>query len=224
MSPDLAANRKEAATIVGIIGVDGSGKSTVAQHLSRTYRARGYTVDILWLRYNHFLTKPLLGFCRLVGLTEYRQVGVHRIGYHHFYRSRIVSTLFAWLQYLDALRVRWFRIRPLLKKPRHVVILDRYVYDVLVDVVVDTRNEQLPRQCAGRRLVGLMPVNAVRLMIRRSWLDVLDARPESALDAAFRRRYDAYESVATMQDVVVLENVSSLSDLLESAERAVGLR
>jgi hypothetical protein len=44
---------------------------------------KGYHVYAEWLRFNHVLSKPLLGFCRLVGLTRYEKKDGIRIGYQN---------------------------------------------------------------------------------------------------------------------------------------------
>ena len=80
--------------LIYIMGIDCSGKSTVSNYIADEYREKGYDVDVVWLRYNHVITKPLLGLCRLIGLTKYETHDGIRVGYHDFYKSTIISCLF----------------------------------------------------------------------------------------------------------------------------------
>jgi len=129
--------------VIYVMGIDGSGKTTVVENLSKLLEDKGYHVYAEWLRFNHVLSKPLLGFCRLVGLTRYEKKDGIRIGYHEFHRSKVISWLYIYLQYLDALRVRIFRIDPKIRQKNCVLILDRFVYDIIIDLMIDTGIEDL---------------------------------------------------------------------------------
>ena len=80
--------------LIYVMGIDGSGKSTVSEYLADELREKGYDVDVVWLRFNHVITKPLLGFCRLIGLTRYETCDGIRVGYHDFYKSSVISFFF----------------------------------------------------------------------------------------------------------------------------------
>ena len=126
-------NNNNIPKLIYITGIDGSGKSTVSEHLADQLRSKGYEVNILWLRFNHVFSKPLLGLCRLLGYTKYEKPGGIHVGYHDFYKSKIISYLFIFFQYLDAVRVKYTKILPLYRKKNSVIILDRYVYDILIE-------------------------------------------------------------------------------------------
>jgi thymidylate kinase len=209
--------------LIYITGIDGSGKSTVSEHLATVLRDEGYTVDILWLRFNHVISKPLLGLCRLLGYTKYETTDGIRVGYHDFYRSFIISFLFIAFQYLDAVRVKYTKILPLLRKENHVLILDRYVYDILIDIAVDTRIEHLLSSRIGRRFKQLLPDESKTILVLRSLSDVLEARPEGKVDRNFESRFNFYEKLGNEDNINVIENTSSLIELLSSAKQIVGI-
>jgi len=213
----------EPPKVIYVTGIDGSGKSTVSEHLAARLRDAGYEVDILWLRFNHVISKPLLALCRLLGLTRYESHGGIRVGYHDFYRSRTISWLFIFFQYLDAVRVRYFRLQPRIGRTGRVVILDRYVYDILIDIMVDTRIKDLHKGRVGRAFRALIPEGTLSLLVDRDLGQVLEVRPEGRLDENFVRRYEFYKELALDPCINTVRNDASLEVLLDKVERHAGI-
>lgn len=204
--------------VINVVGIDGSGKSTVANHLATKLRSRGYEVDVIWLRFNHFFSKPLLGLCRLIKLTRYVRHGGVLVGYHDFHRSPLISLLFVILQYADALRVRLLKIEPKLRTPNKILIIDRYVFDILIDLMVDTNNEKLSEEFFGVAFKKLLPPNAFVLFIDRVEEGVISARPENSLDEKFQQRFRYYSSLREDDAVIRISNNGSLLDLLKKVD------
>lgn len=217
------SNQNDCPAIIYVMGIDGSGKSTVAEHLADKMSADGYSVEVMWLRFNHLFTKPLLGICRLLGYTKYEMVDGIRVGYHEFYRSKIISWLFVILQYLDAWRVTKTRIAPHLKDPNKVLILDRYIYDILIDIIIDTHLEDLDKTWMGRRFLNLMPTHTNVLPMLRNKDDLLSARPESAVDRNFDDRVALYEKIIKNNDLTPIINNMALEETLAQAESRIEL-
>ena len=214
---------KKAPNLIYVMGIDGSGKSTVSEYLADNLREQGYDVDVVWLRFNHVITKPLLGFCRLIGLTKYETYDGIRVGYHDFYKSSIISFLFILFQYLDALRVKYTTILPILNKSNHIIILDRYVYDILIDLAVDTRKNDLVYTWFGRRFRNLLPENSITILVRRDLEKVLDVRPEGKVDRNFESRYKHYQQLDEIPGINIINNDGTLEELLSSAKNVSGL-
>jgi thymidylate kinase len=217
-------NKVEPTKIIYVMGIDGSGKSTIAEHLANKYREDGFDVDILWLRFNHVITKPLLAFCRLVGLTKYETVNGIRVGYHNFHKSSIISTLFVFFQYLDAKRVKYTKIMPRIKAGNQVLILDRYIYDILIDVAVDTGDEDIFKTRMADRFRNLLPENTIAILVQRDLKDVLVFRPEGEVDRNFESRYRYFQKLENESGIHTIMNDKSLDDLLNEAEKLVGLQ
>lgn len=217
------ASRSERPRIAYVMGIDGSGKTTVTEYLARAYGNKGYEVDVVWLRFNHVLTKPLLGLCRVLGLTRYEMIDGIRVGYHEFYRSKLISWAFVYLQYLDALRVTWSVVKPWQKDEKKVLILDRFVYDILIDLMIDTRIERLDTTWIGRRLAALLPEEAITIPVFRNREQLLEARPESRVDRNFDERLRLYEELVRRQELTPLLNDSTLEVLSENAWKRTGV-
>lgn len=218
-----ADGRRDVPRVICVTGIDGCGKTTVVEWLRTRLREEGYRADVLWLRFNHVFTRPLLAICRLVGLTRYETVGDVRVGYHEFHRSRVVSWLFVLLQYLDAARVRWLRIAPRLRDETRVVILDRFVHDILVDIMVDTGITDLDRKFLGRALLRLLPPGTLVLPLARDAGQLLEARPESHVDRNFPVRLRLYEATRARLSLVELHNDGTLEQLLAQVAKRVGI-
>jgi thymidylate kinase len=211
-------------TIIYLTGIDGCGKTTVVDWLAKTLRSKGYPVTVLWLRFNHVLSKPLLGLCRIMGLTTYRIEKGVRVGYHEFQDSPVISRLFIVLQYLDAALVRWFRIGPRLLRKNQIIILDRYVYDILIDLMVDTGIDELWDRWAGRAIVRLVPKDALVLALSRDAEDLLRARPESEVDKNFSKRLELYEQISQKYNLDPVRNSGSRDELLARVAERVGIQ
>lgn len=210
--------------VIYVLGIDGSGKSTVSEHLAAQLRERGYKVQILWLRFNHVISKPLLGLCRLLGLTRYETHNGIRVGYHDFYRSRVISWAFIVFQYLDAVRVKYLKVLPGIRDSNSVLILDRYVYDILIDIMVDTRMSELQKNWVGRAFMKLLPADSLSLLIDRDLDKVLEVRPEGRVDRNFAARYRFYKLLGADAGVASITNDGALDDLLCKAECLAGLK
>jgi thymidylate kinase len=217
-------SRQSIPKVIYVMGIDGSGKSTVSEHLARKLREQGFKVHVEWLRFNHVLSKPLLGLCRLIGLTRYETHDGIRVGYHDFHRSRVISWLFVLLQYLDAWRVLQLKVKPRIKGERKILILDRYVYDILVDLMVDTGFDGLLSSRMGRTFLSLLPPDTKLLLVDRALDKVLEARPEGRVDTNFTKRYQHYRRIAEQSTVEVLGNDGELAGLLQAAETSVGIQ
>ena len=213
-----------APNLIYVMGIDGSGKSTVSEHLAKQYRDKGYDVDILWLRFNHVISKPLLGLCRLLGYTKYETCDGIRVGYHDFYKSSVISYLFIWVQYLDALRVKYTKILPILKRQNHIIILDRYIYDILIDIAVDTRKKDLLSSGLAKRFKKLLPDDAITILVSRKFSDIIEVRPEGKVDRNFEARYLHFEDLKDDESINVVDNSGTLNELLDSVEKVTGLK
>ncbi len=217
-------NNKELPKLIYIMGIDGSGKSTVSEHLAEQLRQQGYDVDVLWLRFNHVFSKPLLGLCRVLGYTKYETCNGIKVGYHNFYSSSVISYLFIIFQYLDALRVKYTKILPRCRQKNKILILDRYVYDILIDVAVDTRKKDLLSSKFGKKFKKLLPDESINILVRRDYGEVLNIRPEGIVDRNFEERFKIFEKIKDDENIKTINNSGTLEDLLSSAEKIVGLK
>lgn len=189
---------------VGLVGVDGSGKTFLLDRLSAGLVEAGIDHRHVWSRFRNYLSKPLLGLARLTGHNVKVRVGDVRIGYHEFGRSRPLAWLFLALQVLDNavdILVR-YRLRP----GAGPILGDRCVLDTLVDLAVDTGMDDLVVERLGPPLAALLPRPRLVVLVSRSPRLVGRDRPDALLDRDFARRRALYRRLAARFALPVVEN------------------
>jgi len=206
---------KKTNIILSYSGIDGSGKTSIIDGVSDALQKKGHKTRYIWLRYNHYFTKLLLVFCRLIGLTSYHTVDGVRIGHHDFYKSKTISYLFIFLTYIDTLITTFF----LVYIPRFftdtVIVCDRWVLDILIDLEIDTRLN-LTNTFVSRIFLALIPADAKCFVIYRDYDSVLNARDDHKIDKNFERRYKLYYS-ESYERFQIINNTKSLDDVINEA-------
>ncbi len=195
--------------IITVSGIDGCGKTTVIENLKVDLSLKGLPVKYVWMRYNHYLTKPLLLLCRLLGLTWYEPEDP-RVGYHEFYKSKVISWLFIFLTYVDTLLASVFCVYVPACVFGKVVICDRWVLDILVDLGVDTRRPVDLSSFWVRSFLALIPGGAKCFVIERDSSLVEKARSEHQLDKNYPRRFELFEKVSAFPIAIPVDNNSSI--------------
>ncbi len=130
--------------LIVLMGLDGSGKSTQAELMARWLGTEGIPAEVVWMRGESYLTRPVLriGKALLRAPKETKRGNGIRAGddYEKYVDSKrslftnsllrgIWRTLTVFDLYLS-FRVAFSR----LAKGTQVVILDRYIYDTLIDI------------------------------------------------------------------------------------------
>lgn len=197
-------------SIVSISGLDGCGKTTIIERVRKELAGRGQATRYVWLRYNHYLTKILLGLCRLLGLTRYENHGDVVVGYHDFHRSRIVSWLFIGLTFVDTLLATVLRVYLPVFFGNSIVICDRWIIDILIDLQVDTGIDLTQKRLTSAAFMMLIPNSAHCFIVRRNAELVRTSRRENVLDQNFEKRLRLYEAHASHSQVTVIENNGSI--------------
>ena len=197
--------------IVVVSGVDGSGKSTIIGGLERVLRASGYSTCTPWLRYNHYLTRGVLGVARWVGLTRYETRGGRRVvGYHEFHRWPLLSAMFVVSTFLDTLAASVAKVYIPAYLLRRIVICDRWVPDILVDVAMDTGRRTLNQGAVWKAFWLLIPRQAKTFVVTRDASDLLDCREANRLDRNFTARLKMYGDLCRLSDSREIDNRGSV--------------
>jgi thymidylate kinase len=189
--------------VVYLSGIDGTGKTTQAELLVASFRASGIAARYVWLRFPQYLSLPVLGLSRLLGVTRYRTLNGQRVGHWEFGRARWLARLLLWAQVVDARIAAARRIEPLLAAGVTVVV-DRFVYDIVVDIASAADEPSLLDGRAARRLLQLVdPASAILLdapvdIIRRRRRDLED-------DDSLGARADLYRRLAARLGVQTID-------------------
>lgn len=185
-----------------ISGIDGSGKTTVIEELIHQLEKRGVRSHYVWLRYTHILAKLMHAFARIVGLTKRYSSASGFVWRHEFCRSKVFCSLYIPATWFDTLfgRLRLeFRLQ---HKEVDVVICDRWVNDILIDLAVDTQREDFLSTNWVRRFRSIQPKGTRNFLIVRASDAILESRPESREDPNFIFRLNMYKSLSALPQMV----------------------
>ncbi len=198
--------------LVCLSGVDGVGKTTHARLLVAALRASGRPARYEWLRFSHYTSLGILALARVVGLTRYRTVGGVRYASWEFHRSRAVAALFPWTVWVDTALRYALAVHPRLRRAEWVVV-DRFVPDILVDLMLAVGRCDLHRAPVGRAFARLIPPGA-RLVLLDADEAVLRARrPDVAHDPMLGVRRQLYLTLAQATGVPVVRANTGIEDV-----------
>lgn len=209
-------------TLISIVGVDGSGKSTLGGWLIEELERRGRRPVLVWSRFRNYLSKPLLALTRLTGHNYYRTIDGVRFGFHDFERLYGYRELFALLQAIDVNIAAYSRIQRR-RQAADIVVCERGPWDTLVDVTADTGLAWLPGSRLGAAYGGFMRRDARVLLISRNYRNIVQTRPELVHDGKLELRMGLYEQLACEQGWDVIDNNGSLDSARRGILAALGL-
>ncbi|MEW6715387.1 MAG: thymidylate kinase, partial [Nitrospirota bacterium] len=138
-------------------GIDGCGKSTVIEELIKEYGRKGIKAKSVWLRFNYFFTKPVLYFCRIAGITRRVRKGDKIFSIHDFHKSGVIAFIVQYLHLIDTFFAYIIKVRLPLKFTNDVILCDKFVYDILADFMVETRDLNLLDKRITKLFLKLIP-------------------------------------------------------------------
>ena len=202
-----------------LVGVDGSGKSTFARMVEKELTARGYRTKYVWLRMNYMLTRPLLLYCRLTGLTRRPTINGQKISIHEFQNAPVVATLVQYLHWIDTALAYFFKAYLPMRLRGETIICDRFVYDILIDFIVESGDSDLHDRLIWRLLLSLMPEDAKVFLIKANREVIIERRPDVlVMDPYFDVRFAEYAALESRYGLQAVDNndakEKALSDIL----------
>lgn len=194
-----------------ITGIDGVGKTTHVNLILEHLRKKGIKCQYKWLRFHHLFSLPLLAFCRVAGYTRVSTLGgSQKCSYHEFYKSRLISTIYPWILFLDTLLFTIIKVYiPMFFGTS--IVCDRFVYDTLIDVAVATKVHEIYRKPVGKLFLKLIPKNAHFVMLDLDKSTIFLRRPELKDDLTFDERYALYESLSSQLNIHVEKNCDNVT-------------
>ncbi|RPD98005.1 hypothetical protein EGM88_07530 [Aureibaculum marinum] len=187
-----------------LTGSDGSGKTTFIKKLQKELKSKNIKTTSVWLRSPKITSKPLMAYCRLVGLTKYKIIDGEKYGAHHFYKSKFVSKIFPYLQFID-FKLKWYLIQK--KIPKNTILLfDRFNIDTLADLMVDTKNLELHRSYIGKKFLNFLPNrnNVIILMVKE---DIIRQRKKDTLyDEQLSFKLKVYNKLGEDLNIKIIDN------------------
>jgi len=203
---------------VCLLGVDGSGKTTLASAYLELLEEQSVRAIHVWSRYRNYVSKPFLALMRLTGHNRKEIVSGVKIGYHDFRNNKIIAWIFLFLQWLD----QFFDILWRFRSGNACIVSDRCVVDTLVDLCVDTGMDDFVLGWYGRSLLSLMPERSVYFIVSRDKVLVHECRPDVKADKDYDRRVELYKRVGAQYGLVLLCNDGTVEESLDIIRGQVG--
>lgn len=205
------------AKCVIISGIDGSGKSTIIDRIKTDLEADGKRVGYVWLRMTHYLTKCMHAIARVLGLSVKVHNEMGDVWQHRLYKSQTFCTVYIVATYLDSWvsRLKYDRIA----KGKDVVICDRWITDILVDLATKTHRSNFLDSKWPQRFMKILPEGAKMFVIVRNTGDLLGCRLENRVDPDFGFRLGIYEELCKKDYVTMVDNNGTIAD---SAKQIIG--
>lgn len=203
----MAGSRKRELTTrryIVVSGIDGSGKSTIIGALQKRLEEQGLDSQCVWMRYNHILVKPVHALCRLVGLSRRYSSPEGVVWRHEFYRSQVFCSFYICLTWLDTWLGRCKLACRLWARNAQVVICDRWVNDVLIDLATDSRRDGLLGSKWYPRFQRILPRRAKHFLIVREAAEILSCRCECRKDPGFAFRQAMYGHLSELPGAVTV--------------------
>lgn len=199
--------------IIYITGPDGSGKTTFIKEIEDNLHGKGLKTKHLWLRSPKLLSKPLMAYCRLVGLTKYEVIDGIRYGRHEFYRSKLVSRIFPVLQVID-FAIKWFLIKRKLFKNQFLLV-DRFSLDTLSDLMVDTGRMDLPNNYIGKILINFIPDLSNVLVLQTNEQTIKNRKKDTLHDPHLKLKIQSYEHLINELKLSIINNNDNYKNVKE---------
>jgi thymidylate kinase len=203
---------KDKPAFICIIGVDGVGKTAHVDKLREKLKNEGVKCKSTWFRFYNFLSVFLLVYCRIVGLTVYETKNGHRIGRHDFYKSRIISALYPYILFIDMLPMYFTKIY-LPRRFGYTIICDRFVYDTLVDLMVDLRDYEIHKKDFATLYLGLAPKNVIVIHLDLDEEIIRERREDLKADSTLGQRRKLYTKLCQDLDITTIENKKPIDEV-----------
>lgn len=202
-----------------VCGVDGVGKTRIADALAAALEAEGRLTRRFWSRFRNYLSRPLLGLTRLTGHNRKERAGGTVVGYHDFAGRPWLAWPFLVLHAADLaldalLRCRWGRRGATL-------VADRCLLDGIVDLAVDTGCERFVIDRLAPWLVRLLPRPWHAVVIERDPILVGRDRPDALADRNHHQRRALYRHLALRLGLPVVRNDGALDTAIARARAAL---
>ena len=174
-------------------GPDGTGKSTVAKSLIKSFSKRGLTYDYVWLRFNHYFSKLINLIGRISGKSFYEHYSWGKVGYHYY--NGFIGVFYILTVFFDHIIFRTFFVKKKLTNDKNYLI-DRYIIDIMADLIVDTNKPKIIFYFFGPILnIELHKTNAYILSCNKKIVST--RRPDIIDDKSYDKKVIAYDMISS---------------------------
>lgn len=213
------SNRQPQCIVIS--GIDGSGKTTVINALRENLKEQGIRTAYVWLRFNHYLAKAMHALARMTGLSVKVRNEMGEVWQHRFYKSPTFCKAYVVATYIDTWisRLKYRRAA----KDCDVVICDRWITDIIVDLATKTHCTDFADSKWARRFLCILPKNALLFVVYRDIEDIVGCRLENKVDPDFEFRLGIYEQLRQKSYVFPVDNRGKIADSIVKIKERMNL-
>lgn len=210
--------------LIVLMGLDGSGKTTQAELISQHLRAMGVPTQVVWMRGESYLTLPILKLAKALlrapkeakrgeGVQAGRAYERYVRSKQTLFRNRLFRSIWRSLALFDlylGFKVAFAN----LAQGTTVVVLDRYVYDTLIDI-------DSAFGAKGAELERLLGSSLLKPFPRPEKVILLEISPEEAMRRKddipsveyLIERHGLYDKVATAVGAVRIDGTGTVEGI-----------
>ena len=183
-------------------GPDGSGKSTIANALISRLNESNHDLSHVWLRFNHYLAKFTNMVGRITGKSYYESYSWGKLGYHDYYG--IIGFFYIITVYIDHLIFITF-LRKKYLKPNKKYLIDRFIIDIIADLIVDTNRSKIIFFLFGPFLKKELKL-AHAFILKCDKKIVIKRREDILNDKKYNTKISAYNLIASRFDITTIDS------------------
>jgi thymidylate kinase len=210
--------------LICLAGIDGSGKTTLAQSLPGWLADRGLTYRYVYARFLPFFVRPVWATAKIVFLSSAER----RQSYGPYTarkRSLLSADFFSRLHEISILADYWFQILFKVAVPLwrgRNLVCDRYVYDTVVsDLAPDLLYSRDRIQQVVNRCLTVMPKPDLVFLLDVPEEVTLSRKTDVADIEYLKERREIYRSLALREKAVPLAGTLSKQQILEQAGETI---
>ncbi len=212
---------------INIVGIDGSGKTTLCKKLLREFQKRYPVVQYVHSYHEPFLLKPLKSLARVIFMR-----GTDEFADYPHYRERKASTSnrHRWLSRIYGLIwILDYALQALCKVriPRLLgrrLIIDRYVYDAVLNASLTAHLSPNAAYRLVSLLLKILPKPDVVLLIDLPEEDAFSRKTDIQSVEYLRERRHRYLAMADRYGFIKLDGTAQPRELLEKAKAHCGVQ
>lgn len=209
-------NIKKKNVLVCFIGMDGTGKTTLARKLVEIMNEQGIRTRYVWSQFQPGLLKPFIWIGRALFIPPGDPLAGTYIGYsttiRKVTRNLIVRNMYEFVLLLDYTRQLLWTIRIPMMRGKSIVS-DRYGYDILIDLCVNLHY-------SARKMSRMLKIFEY-LLPKTSLVFLVDAPEEMALKRKddtpsiihLSERRQIYLDIAEQYGLIMLDGSAKLPEL-----------
>jgi thymidylate kinase len=209
--------------LISFIGVDGSGKTTLANAVLAALRDRGVKCEYVWGRFGSVLVDRVVAISkRLVFHQKDNRNGTERFlkTKSWVFKNRFTASFYALFVTADYFWQILFKLWVPHICGRNI-ICDRYVYDAIIDLAVDLGYSTKTYSTLLAGYLRLVPKPDLAFLISVPEQLAYERKDDIPSLEYLRRRKELYDHVAGQYDFVVLDGSLSSEEIRAVAQSMV---